>query len=575
MNTLITFIQVMKFIFSLSYSCKKYLFGFFLGAISLSININIKPYFIRMLIDSATANIVNITIAYIVIQTCIILMNTLASWCFTNYLAEIRAKIILFFSDKIYHSSSNFLEKQLSGSLVSKAADVFNSISGVIFMINYQFIHFIFVTIIAIVLLCNVHLFLGIGILLFILLFLLVSVLRIIHSQPLAISYAESKAYVWGGVSDYLNNIVNVKLFARLSFENQRLNVSTQDFIKKSKIHGYFFIKFYFIQQIFILIYSMLFFALLVYLKNNNTISNGEFAMVAVLNFSIFERLYTLIEQFGDFATNLSLISNAVTTLEHLPEIRDTSNAQQLIVKEGKIVFDKIQFYYPGQNILFQNMSLIIEPGQKIGLVGCSGVGKSTFVNLILRLREITSGSIKIDGQDIHEVTQNSLRENICIIPQNLLLFHRSIIENIRYGNINATDEEVIQAARQANAHNFIVELQQGYNTLVGENGTQLSGGQRQRIAIARAILKNAKIFILDEATSQMDSILEFNIQNSIWELLKNKTVLVIAHRLSTLQHMDRILVFADGKIIEDGTHQELITKNTLYQNLWNIQNDE
>lgn len=241
-------------------------------------------------------------------------------------------------------------------------------------------------------------------------------------------------------------------------------------------------------------------------------------------------------------------------------------------VTQGQIFFDKVKFCYMGSEALFKNKSVIIEPGQKVGLVGYSGSGKTTFVNLILRLYDATEGLILIDGQDIKEVTQDSLRANIGMIPQDPSLFHRTLMENIRYGRINATDEEVIEAAKKAHAHDFIINLPEGYNSLVGERGVKLSGGQRQRIAIARAILKNAPILLLDEATSQLDSVAESYIQESLWRLMQNKTTIVIAHRLSTLLHMDRILVFEEGQIIEDGTHSELLERNGQYKSLWDAQ---
>jgi ATP-binding cassette subfamily B protein len=207
-----------------------------------------------------------------------------------------------------------------------------------------------------------------------------------------------------------------------------------------------------------------------------------------------------------------------------------------------------------------------------IGLVGYSGGGKSTFVNLIMRLYDVTAGSILIDGHDIRDVTQDSLHEKIGMIPQDPVLFQRSLMENIRYGRIDATDEEVIEAAKKAHAHEFIIGLSRGYDSLVGERGIKLSGGQRQRIAIARAILKNAPILILDEATSQLDSVTEALIQDSLWELMQNKTTIVIAHRLSTLLHMDRILVFEKGNIVEDGSHDDLLLQNKLYKKLWDAQ---
>jgi len=253
-------------------------------------------------------------------------------------------------------------------------------------------------------------------------------------------------------------------------------------------------------------------------------------------------------------------------------EIQDKPNAITLNCTQGQITFNQVKFHYKSTEPLFQNKSIEIQAGQKVGLVGYSGSGKSTFVNLILRLYDVTDGAILIDGQDIRDVTQDSLRENIAMIPQDPSLFHRSLMENIRYGRIDTTDEEVIEAAKKAHAHGFIEKLQQGYGSLVGERGVKLSGGQRQRIAIARAILKNAPILILDEATSQLDSVTENLIQESLWKLMQNKTTIVIAHRLSTLLHMDRILVFDKGKIVEDGTHSDLLARGGVYKNLWDAQ---
>lgn len=204
--------------------------------------------------------------------------------------------------------------------------------------------------------------------------------------------------------------------------------------------------------------------------------------------------------------------------------------------------------------------------------MGFSGSGKSTFVNLILRFYDLEGGRILIDGQDIAQVTQDSLHSQIAMIPQDTSLFHRTLMENIRYGRLDATDEEVLQASQKAHCHEFIAQLYEGYDALVGERGVKLSGGQRQRIAIARAILKNARIVILDEATSSLDSLTEKYIQESLRQLMAGRTTIVIAHRLSTLRDMDRILVFHEGQVIEDGAHEELLRNGGHYAKLWDMQ---
>lgn len=256
-------------------------------------------------------------------------------------------------------------------------------------------------------------------------------------------------------------------------------------------------------------------------------------------------------------------------------EIEDAAGAKQLEVSKGAIELRKVSFAYPdnSQNgAVFDDFSLSVKPGEKIGLVGPSGGGKSTLTRLMLRFESVDAGEILIDGQDISQVTQESLRQAVAYVPQEPLLFHRTIRENIAYGRQDATDEAVVRAAKQANAHEFIGSLPHGYDTMVGERGVKLSGGQRQRVAIARAILKDAPILILDEATSALDSENEVQVQEALWHLMQGRTALVIAHRLSTIQRMDRIIVLADGAIAEEGSHRTLLRHKGLYAKLWKHQ---
>lgn len=269
-------------------------------------------------------------------------------------------------------------------------------------------------------------------------------------------------------------------------------------------------------------------------------------------------------EQYGNIREGLSEI-----LVPH--DIADRPEATPFTVTRGTITFDHVTFSYGAQQV-FDSLTLVIEPGQRVGIVGPSGGGKSTFVSLLLREQEVDSGSITIDGTALRQMTLASLRNAVAVVPQEPLLFHRTIRENIAYGKPEATDEEVREAARKAQAHDFILSLEKGYDTLVGERGVKLSGGQRQRIAIARAILKAAPILVLDEATSSLDSESEVEIQKALHELMKGKTVIAIAHRLSTIKEMDRILVLENGTVIEDGSHEVLLKKNGTYARLWNHQ---
>lgn len=257
-----------------------------------------------------------------------------------------------------------------------------------------------------------------------------------------------------------------------------------------------------------------------------------------------------------------------------VPKVTDKPRAAELVTPNGAINFNSVRFAHEkdGYDGLFQDFSLSIEPGQRVGVVGHSGAGKSTLVNLLLRFANVDSGNILIDNQAIDNVTQESLHKQIAYVPQEPALFHRSIRDNIGYGKLDATDDDVLRAARQAYAYEFIKDMPKGIDTMVGERGVKLSGGQRQRIAIARAILKDAPILVLDEATSALDSESEKLIQQSLTELMKDRTSIVIAHRLSTIAKLDRIIVLDNGQIVEDGSHSELLKNSGVYANLWKHQ---
>jgi ATP-binding cassette subfamily B protein len=282
-----------------------------------------------------------------------------------------------------------------------------------------------------------------------------------------------------------------------------------------------------------------------------------------------------------DIGRHITNLQRAVSEMEDIvsfwkreDEVLDIPGAKEFVQGPGEIIFDNVSFVYDGQNQkLFEYLSLEIQPGENVALVGHSGSGKSTFVKLLQRLYDVNGGRILIDGQNIAEVTQESLRRSIALVPQEPILFHRSIAGNIAYAKPEAGMDEVVEAAKKAYAHDFIDALAQGYDTLVGERGVKLSGGERQRVAIARAILADAAVLIFDEATSSLDSISEYYIQRALLRLMEGRTAITIAHRLSTVRNADRILVFKDGRIVEQGSHNELIgNKNSHYRQLYEVQ---
>ncbi|MEN8237315.1 MAG: ABC transporter ATP-binding protein [Pseudomonadota bacterium] len=371
---------------------------------------------------------------------------------------------------------------------------------------------------------------------------------------------------------DTLSNMLTVRLFALSKNEDSLLTSSIDDAMHAEKAMEWFYFKIwlfygygFFLAQCFNLF-------LLIKGRVDGWVTIGDFALVLSLNFSIMDNFWKVSQDIPKFLKLYGRIRQGITDIMVQPDIVDVEGAAPLQLTGGTLTFEEVHFRYGEAAPIFQKKSVTIASGEKVGLVGYSGSGKTTFVNLILRLYEVTSGRILIDGQNIRKVTQDSLHASIGMIPQDPSLFHRKLMDNIRYGRPDASEKEVIYAAKKAHADDFIRALPIGYDSLVGERGVKLSGGQRQRVAIARAILKDAPILILDEATSALDSVTEKYIQQSLHELMQGRTTIVIAHRLSTLAAMDRILVFDKGQIIEDGPHDKLLKTKGHYAKMWQMQ---
>lgn len=571
---------VAQFIWRCLAPFRMYLIGPLFVSLLYSFDVSVRPYLMKLLINTVSmpdgkAHVPQLwTLAsyFIALQFLVPLSWRLFDWCMLRMEPALKNHIAKTAFEYVTKQDARFYQENFTGSLSSKINDLAAYIPQIITITINNFFATALTIVIAIWSLSQVHLWFAIGMAAWCLLLLLVATKILKRFHYLARNTSEVLTKIMGQIVDSLGNMLSIRLFSARKHELERLEKIQDEYLVASRARRWFMLKFYGLQGFSFSIYQTFSLALLISLFAQGKVTPGDFVMILTINFWVVDCLWALTEQMRNFSENWASVDQALRTLYVPLDVQDRAGAKQLQISKGEIVFEDVQFRYIGAEPLFQKKSIRIPAGQKVGLVGYSGSGKTTFVNIILRLFDISSGHVYIDGQDIQSVSQDSLRAAIAMIPQEPTLFHRSLLENIRYGRFDAADEEVIQAAKMAHADDFIQALPQKYATLVGERGVKLSGGQRQRIAIARAILKASPILILDEATSQLDSVTEAKIQESIWQLMQGKTAIVIAHRLSTLLQMDRILVFHKGKIVEDGNHFTLLTKRGLYKSLWDAQ---
>ncbi|MCB9988898.1 MAG: ABC transporter ATP-binding protein [Rhodospirillales bacterium] len=544
------------------------------------------PYFLKLFIDilDSTSDpqqlwdrLLPVFVLFVVVVLLLQpLVNQLGQW--------VKFRIIAPFADMIRRQlalymqghSSRYYQDDFAGRLASKVVETPFAIYGVIDIVMGPFLIMAVIFGTFMVMFATAHIYLLLIMIAWLAGYLLWMKYNLPHILSKSKDASDTRSIVRGRYVDTLTNIQQVKLFARNRYEDQYLLESLKANADK---HWILFARVFLLNNGLQVLNPIFWLSVLLTsfsLWQAGDITTGDMAMIFPMLINMRNLTWWVSDSAAMFFQNLGQVEEGMETICKAQDVQDKPGAPDAVITNGKIDVRDLTFAYDKSKV-FSHLDIDIPAGQKIGLVGPSGAGKSSLVQLLLRLYDIDGGQILIDGQNIADVTQDSLRSQIAVIPQISDLMHRSIRDNIRYGCPDATEAQIVEAARRARADDFILELtdsdgRAGYDAHVGERGVKLSGGQRQRIAIARAILKDAPILILDEATSALDSESEKLIQESLKGLMEGKTVIAIAHRLSTIAHLDRLIVMEDGKIVEDGPHKELLKQKGLYAKLWEMQ---
>lgn len=586
-----------------------------------AIETSLWPYLSKLLIDNlVSSNGENVFINSLPILIPLLILTALPGfvWRIADYAwmylsPLLRKKITADAMDRILTKSSAFFHDNFAGALANRVKELANSTPNLINVIIFNFISVALSLLIALYVLFHVHFIFALGLLIWSVIFIKMAIKSAKETKEDSRNITVAAAKVTGNIVDVISNFANVRLFLRGDYERKRNEEFSDEFTHHYKKRSWFLLKFYTIHGLTFSIYFCSSLIFLVYFYARQKITIGDFALILTINNWIIHAMWQMAVEMRTFIEDYGNCRNALRFINNENEFSDAKDAKPLkIDKNGaKISFEKVEFSYeykkprsaikpkiakefgvlnhetidaieiaqPFRKIeadknanFLGKFDVEISSGQKVALVGKSGAGKSTFVNLLLRNFDLQKGKICINGQDVEKITAQSLFQNVSIVSQETSLFHRSLFDNIAYAKESALMNEVLEAAKKANCLEFVEKLPLGFDSFVGERGVKLSGGQKQRIAIARAFLKNSPILILDEATSQLDSINEELIQDALRNLMRDKTVIVIAHRLATIHDMDRILVFEDGRIVEDGPHEKLLKKKGVYYNLWERQ---
>jgi len=560
---------------------KRIVFVLVLFTILRSIFHVITPFFSKQLFDvlaegtvstEAVQTLVGILVAIVAVDLLAWSSAQIRSFALVQFQTTVSARLRETAFSYMMRHSYRFFTNSFSGSLVRKVNRFARSFEMTVDETVFNLIPLAVTIIISLFAISSRHILLGVIMFAWTILFIGFNYFVSLWKQPYELERASIDSQVTGTLADSISNSTTTKLFSGITHEDSLYHLVLN---RWRTVASFTWNLNEIVDRVQALLmiginFVVMYFAVIFWQRGLFTI--GDFVLIQGFLLALFHQLWnigrvlrTLYQAFAD-------AQEMVEILETPHEVDDHPRATELVASKGEIIFKNVTFAFQKTRTVLKGFDLHIQSGEKIALVGPSGAGKSTITQLLLRFHDIDKGVVSIDGQDIARVTQDSLRDAIAFVPQEPILFHRTLMENIRYGRRDAKDQDVIDAAEKAHCHEFISRLSEGYNTYVGERGVKLSGGERQRVAIARAILKDAPILVLDEATSSLDSESESFIQESLKDLMKGRTTIVIAHRLSTIMQMDRIVVIDEGRVVDSGTHNELLSGEGIYKKLWDIQ---